>query len=226
MRTQIRNRIHALLDSERGLSLPVCSDIFGKKGLSFLRKLELETPVKTLLLTQQLELLDSVNAQIKEQESRIIESNIADPTSQRLQSMPGFGTILSAVIAAEIDEPTRFNSSSKFCAYVGLVPTTHSSGGKCYQGKMVSKCNKWLRWAFIEGAWVAMSNSSYFGALYLKCRNRGKKANTAITIVARRMAKIVWHMLKEERNYQEKPCNIFPGRSGSCLTVKKAALAA
>ena len=35
LRTMLRNRIHALLDRQRGLELPQCSDIFGVRGLSF-----------------------------------------------------------------------------------------------------------------------------------------------------------------------------------------------
>jgi len=37
----------------------------------------------------------------------------------------------------------------------------------------------------------------YFGSLYRHHRARGKKANTSITIVARRMSTILWHLLKE-----------------------------
>src|SRR5213075_3443377 len=35
LRTMLRNRIHALLDRQRGLELPQCSDIFGVRGLAF-----------------------------------------------------------------------------------------------------------------------------------------------------------------------------------------------
>ena len=41
----------------------------------------------------------------------------------------------------------------------------------------------------------------YFGTFYRKQRLRGKGANDAITIVARRMAIIAWKMLAQERDY-------------------------
>jgi transposase len=44
LRTMLRNRIHALLDRQRNLELPQCSDIFGVRGLGFLRRLELPEP--------------------------------------------------------------------------------------------------------------------------------------------------------------------------------------
>jgi hypothetical protein len=61
-----------------------------------------------------------------------------------------------------------------------------------------------VKWAYIEAAWVAIGCSAYFGGLYRHHRVRGKKANTAITIVARRMCRIVYRLLNENRLYQER----------------------
>src|SRR5205823_13980260 len=70
---------------------------------------------------------------------------------------------------------------------------------------MLPFCNKWLRWAFIEAAWVAVGCSGYFGSFYRRQRARGKKSNTAITIVARRMCRIAWSLLREGRDYNAQP---------------------
>jgi len=69
---------------------------------------------------------------------------------------------------------------------------------------MLWQCNKWLKWAFIEAAWIAVGCSAYFGGLYRHHRDRGKKANTAITIVARRLCGIAYHLLMENRCYEER----------------------
>jgi hypothetical protein len=69
---------------------------------------------------------------------------------------------------------------------------------------MMGQCNKWLKWAFIEAAWIAVGCSSYFGGFYRYHRSRGKQANTAITIVARRMCRIVYQLLTEDRFYEER----------------------
>ena len=66
----LRNRMHALLDRQRGLELPQCSDIFGARGLNFLRALELAEPDSTLL-REQLALHDLIAQQMKAQEKRI-----------------------------------------------------------------------------------------------------------------------------------------------------------
>jgi hypothetical protein len=72
-----------------------------------------------------------------------------------------------------------------------------------------------LQWAFIEAAWVAVGCSAYFDGLYCQHRARGKNANIAITIIARRMCQICWTLLKERTDFIE----IFPGRSAVRLTA-------
>lgn len=205
LRTRIRNRLHALLDRQHHLELPQCSDLFGKRGMGFMRALRLETLVDQKLLEENLALLETLGAHIKGQEARIKEANARDVDTKLIESVPGMGPILAAVTAAEIDGVERFATSAKLCAYAGLIPSTHASGGMVYHGRLVKAANKWLRWALIEAAWVAVGCSGAFGTLYRQHRARGKKANTAITIVARRMTKILWRLLKERCNYDEHP---------------------
>ena len=90
LRTRIRNRIHALIDRQRELSMPQCSDLFGRKGLNALSKLVLSEPDATLL-RENLELLGMIQQQIKAQEGRIVEFNNTDETTLRLQTMPRDG---------------------------------------------------------------------------------------------------------------------------------------
>ena len=174
-------------------------------------------------LREQLVLHDLIATQMKAQEKRIASEFGAQEMHGSLLSLPGVGPTLAAVIGSEIDRIGRFPSAEKLCSYAGVVPTTHSSGGKTFHGKLLPFCNKWLRWALTEASWVAIGCSPYFGSLYKHHRARGKKANTAITIVARRMCRIVWHMLHEQRNFEKRPFvahfNNVPGCSPVGLTA-------
>lgn len=204
MRTRLRNRVHALLARQRQLEPPACSDLFGKKGLHWLRSLVLPAP-DDLLLRQSLASFDLLTEQIKGLEQTIVAENQRDGVAARLQTLPGVGAILAAVIATEIDGLARFCRPEKLCAYAGLVPTTHASGGKIHHGRLLPFCNDWLRWAFIEAAWCAVSCSPYLGALYRQHRARGKPGPKAITIVARRLCRIAWQLLHEQRDYTPNP---------------------
>lgn len=222
LRTMLRNRIRALLDRQHELELPQCSDIFGVRGLGFLRRLELPEPDGTLL-HEALALHDLIAQQMKAQEKRITAEFKLEPSYERLLSLPGVGPTLGAVLAAEIDQIERFPSAEKLCACAGVVPTTHSSGSKVYHGRLLPSCNKWLRWALIEASWVAIGCSPYFGTFYRQQRARGKKANTAITIVARRMCRILFALLKKKRSFEKCPQKVqtrtVPGCSGYRLTA-------
>jgi Transposase IS116/IS110/IS902 family len=61
------------------------------------------------------------------------------------------GPILAAVVVTEIDTIERFPSAQKLCGYAGLCPSTSSSGAKTFQGKLLPRCNKWLRSRFCGG---------------------------------------------------------------------------
>ena len=209
MRTRIRNRIHTIIDRYPKAERPVYKDKFCNQGIAWLKRVPLPPPDRHLL-DEDLELHQTIQHQIKQLEERIQEDNATNPHATLLQSLPGVGKILAPVIALEIDQPERFRTADKLCAYAGLVPTTHASGGRISHGRMLPYCNKWLKWAFIEAAWVAVGCSDYFGAYYYRHRQRGKGANNAIVITARRMAKIAWQLLIQNREYSKHPTENFP----------------
>jgi len=201
-RTMLRNRIHRILERQPDLQMPQVTDLFGKKGLEAMRKAVLPDP-DCFLLRQDLDMLAMLDKLVKEDEGRMKEEAQADEDLRRLTSLPGVGLTIGSVLRNEIDGVERFSTPQRLCAYAGLAPTTYSSGGKTRNGRMMLGCNHWLKWAFIEAAWVAVGCDAYFGGLYRTHKDRGKKANTAITIVARRMCRIAWTLLKEQREYQK-----------------------
>lgn len=206
LRTQVRNRVHALLARQRDLSQPQFSDLFGTKGLAWLKQLKIKEPDGGLL-RDQLGLLQLLDTQMKQLEKEIETEHADDAVAKRIQTIPGMGKILGAVAGCEIEDIGRFVRSEKLCAYAGLVPSTRASGGKIHHGRLLHACNHYLQWAFIEAAWVAIGCNDYFGGLYRRHRARGKGANEAITITARRMCQITWTLLHEKRDFMRAPPN-------------------
>jgi hypothetical protein len=82
-----------------------------------------------------------------------------------------------------------------------LVSLHPQQRGKSFQGKMLRHCNKWLRWTFVEAAWVAIGCSAYFGDFYKHKRALGKKPSLSILATARLMARITWQLLTQRRAY-------------------------
>jgi transposase len=204
MRTALRCRVHKILGNQHNLSMPQVTDLFGRKGRTALDKARLPEPDQSLL-HQNLDVLDALDEEIGADEQLIRKAGKADRVTKILSSMPGIALILANVIATETDGIGRFRDRPHYTSYSGLSPTVHSSGGKTRTGRMVPQCNRWLKWAYVEAAWVAVGCSPYFGGLYRYHRGRGKQANTAITIVARRMCHVAYQLLTEDRMYKELP---------------------
>ena len=166
-------------------------------------KLELEGAAQELL-RQDLELLRSISAEIRDTEKWLHQASHGDHRVELLRTIPGIGEHLAAVVALEIDRIERFESPAKLAAYAGLVPTTYSSDGHTFHGKLMPQSNKWLRWALVEAAWVAVRIDPYFRAHFAK-RRAHKPALSAIMATARRLLEVVWHVLKENRPYRSRP---------------------
>ena len=189
-----------------------------------MRGLKLPAP-HDLQLTQNLEMLGQLQERIGGLEKELETLSRGNPDMALLRSIPGIGRVLSCVIGSEIDGIGRFETKARFIGYCGLAPTTRGSAGNFYQGRMITQCNRWLKWAFIEAAWVAIGCNGYFGAHFKHQQARGKKPNNSITIVARRIAQIAWEILRQQRPYEnrtEAETKTFSARSAQGLAGKPA----
>lgn len=200
-RTGIKNRIHSILDRNH-LELPEVSDVFGARGKTWLKALELRAP-DDLLLAAHLDLFDGVHNQVRETERWIDGALKEHPDLKILMSLPGVGKLLGALIALEIDDLERFKSPEKLCAYAGLVPSLHQSGTTKNFGGLISGCNRHLRYAFIEAAWTAVRVSPYFSAFHRRVKAK-KGSQVAIGAAARKLCVIAFHCLRGRRNFVEK----------------------
>jgi len=203
MRTRVKCKIHDLVDSQL-LPAEVIQakphNLFSKKGMKWLTLLELTNVEDRRMLESYLRLVALTNQEISASNEMIEDIYSKDKDAQLLATIPGIGITLAALISTEIDDIERFASASKLCSYADLVPSTRSSGGKTYHGRLTSEGNRWLRWALIE----AVVPASYADAEIrdrLNAIRKIKSANIAKTIMARWLLKIVYHVLKEDRPY-------------------------
>jgi len=203
LQTMTKNRIHQLIDRNH-IKRPKVKNIFGVAGRTFLKGLNL-SPIDQELLKDHLELLDTLHEHIKKTEAWIEKELKDNPSISVLLSLPGFGKILSALAALEIDNIDRFTTPAKFASYSGLIPSTFASGGKVYHGDLIPTGNRWLRYVFIEASWVAVRSSSVYCRSYFERIKHHKGSNVAIVALARRLSAIAYRCLKEKRFYEEHP---------------------
>jgi len=117
-----------------------------------------------------------------------------------LRSVPGIGKILALVILYEIHDIHRFPSVQDFASYCRLVKCAKESAGKHYgySGKKIG--NAFLKWAFSEAA-VLYLRGNPEGQRYLDRLARKHGKSKALTILAHRLGRAVYHMLRRKEPF-------------------------
>ena len=144
------------------------------------------------------------------------------PRVQRLRCFRGIDDLTALTIAAELGDPRRFATAPSTMAFVGLVPSEHSSGTKRAQGGITKTGNAHLRRVLVESAWhyrhhpfvSATLRARQHGApadviarawtaqhrlhrRYGRLAARGKPKQHIVTAVARELTGFVWAALTQ-----------------------------
>lgn len=77
------------------------------------------------------------------------------PSVERLRAYRGIGTLGAMVLATEIGDWQRFAKPTQLMAYLGLVPTEHSSGTRERRGAITKAGNSRCRHVLVQAAWLA-----------------------------------------------------------------------
>lgn len=118
-----------------------------------------------------------------------------------LRTVPGIGLINSMKILTEIEDINRFKNLDTLCSYIGLIPSTSSSGEKEHIGGITKRGNKMLKGAIIESAWAAIQVDSTLLHSYLQLKKR-MEGNKAIIRIARKLVSRIRYVLKNKMPYE------------------------
>jgi transposase len=202
-RTGIRNRIHCLLDGQREEvreGTKQFSDLFGSKGKAWIRELQLPGMAKDAL-TELMDQERQCGERIKNSDLAVREFYEADQDCQRIETIPGFGVFLSVLVKVEIGKIDRFKSASRLCSYAGVIPSTYSSGGRTWHGRIVKGGNRHLRWCLVEAAIHSLKQEGELKRFFLRIR-RKKGTKVARIATARKLTFILYRILKEKDTYR------------------------
>jgi transposase len=161
--------------------------------------------VYRLMLRQQMEQAELLRQQIEELNAVLAETmQVHAATLIRLTKVPGVDLYAAQELLAEIGPAAAtFASPEQFASWVGVCPGRQESAGVCYSSRS-PKGNRYLRRLLCQVAWAAIhTKETFFAGLFgrLKPRLEGKGAAWA---VAHRVAKVIWMVLHEGIEYQEK----------------------
>ncbi len=147
--------------------------------------------------------IDDSTSHIAETERFLKERASLDEDILNLITMPGLDYFSAALIKSEIIHVSRFSCFEKLCAYAGLAPRVSQSANKSFHGPLSSNRRKYLQWILLEVVWHFIRKQPDVLSKYERIAKR-KNANTAKVAIARDMLKIIYHILKEKRQFYKK----------------------
>jgi transposase len=114
---------------------------------------------------------------------------------QVLLSVPGIGNTLAMTILYEIGDINRFPRHQDFCSYARLVRGSVASAGKIQGLRGAKMGNGYLKWAIKEAVPIAKRSNPEIRAMAERLERKHDRP-TANAIIAHRMARAIYYMLK------------------------------
>lgn len=141
-----------------------------------------------------MEKLDSIEAKIEEVTTR---SMIA----QKISSIPGFGPVAKSELAAEIGTIERFKDEAGLALYLGMSALDNSSGRQkgSKTPRHVNTRAKAVMMVAVDRHRKCIPESRNY---YEKKRAEGKKHNQAVRALGRHLCRVIFKMLKQEKDYE------------------------
>jgi transposase len=154
-----------------------------------------------LLVAPLLEVIRVLDPRIVEMDHKLEALCASEPVVLRMCTTPGVGLIVAAAFVSVIDDAKRFRHAHQVEAYLGLVPSEHTSVQRRL-GSITKQGNSYLRALLIQGAWcILRSRGQDPLALWAKAiaQRRGKRI--AVVALARRLVGVLWAMWRDRTVY-------------------------
>jgi transposase len=135
-----------------------------------------------------------------------------------LLSVPGMGPVTAATVRAFLGDGSSFSSAKKAASYVGITPSTWSSGTVSQPRRAITKEGPApLRLALFQAAGAARRTDPQLAAFYHRLMTTQGHCHTQATIaVARKLAERTWVTITTGRPYQLRDIN------GDPVTARRA----
>lgn len=132
---------------------------------------------------------------------RLLHRHLQRIAGVDLVAVDGISLSLAQTILAEIGtDMHKFPAEQNFCSWLGLAPHNDISGGKVLRSYTLKTHNR-AGQAFRQAAATLTRADCAFGAFYRRLKSRLGPAQ-ALVATAHKMARVVYHMLKFQIEYQ------------------------
>jgi transposase len=123
--------------------------------MRYLRELVFEHPAMKAILEEYLMAIDAARERIGRAEqamSDLLANWRLRPAVEALMALRGFQMVAAMILVSELGDIHRFDHPRPLMAYLGLVPSEHTSNERRRQGALTKTGNSHARWLLIECA--------------------------------------------------------------------------
>lgn len=204
--TRFKNRIKSFLyfhGIEYPESFSKSQSHWSQRFMTWLESIELTEESGKITLSSfilQSKNLRETVLNLTRQIQKLSQTEIYQNNVNLLRSIPGIGILTAMTILTEIENILRFDNFDKLCSYVGLVPSTNSSGEQEKIGDVTSRGHSVLRNAIIESAWTAVRLDPVLLSSHLAYCKR-MDPNKSIVRIAKKLLSRIKFVLKNKQPY-------------------------
>lgn len=137
---------------------------------------------------------------IKEIEKAVVRVARLRREYKKLLTVPGIGKILALTIMFETGDINRFSQVGNYASYCRCVRSTRLSNGRQKGAGNRKNGNKYLSWAYVEAANVAVWSYPYIKRYYQKKMAKTNKI-VAIKTVAHKLARASYYVMKNQEAF-------------------------
>ena len=194
---------------------------------NWLEALQMPSAHQQFALKEYIDAVRRTDVQIRAIEKQMMvakEGWVLEPIVDGLMAMRGINLVTSMGVVAELGDLSRFTKATQLMAYLGLVPSEHSSGDSRHQGGITKTGNGHVRRLLIESAWcyrfaarksreieqraqktspqvqaIAWKAQKRLNARYRALSERGMSSCKVVTAVARELSGFIWAVVKQAR---------------------------
>jgi len=189
-----------------------------------LAKVICPTPAQQIVFQESIRAVDEQVDRVQRLETELRELGPAwrlYHVVEALQALRGVQWLVAITVVAELGDLTRFDNPRQLAAFVGLIPSEHSTGGRRRLGGITKTGNGRARRALVESAWAyrhpakvsahiqrrietlpqPLQDIGWKAQVRLCKRFRrlvahGKHPNVAVTAIARELIAFMWAIAK------------------------------
>jgi transposase len=192
VRSHCKAEVHAVL-AKCGVQVAM-SDLFGVEGSALLDRLDLPAPY-TARIASLRRVMEAVDFEIDLFAGLVRGRLVRDPGYTAVQTIPGIGPVLAAVLVAEIGDVTRFTRPEQLTCWAGLTPKHHESDTHVHRGRITKQGSRLVRWAVVESVQILPKHTTIGQIRERVGARRGR--NIGVVAAARRQLEYVFYALRD-----------------------------